>query len=274
MLSGLVISAIALAVVLWLASALGSWHTPAYTASVTNSLTDTNLAALTENALMIGLGTNGFRLLENMQLLTAWSLPTNGTGFRLTSPKFAQFSKIEVLPEGPGAKETDGSLIASWPYRAPTFRPQEDVVASCDTGGTAAGQETLVVCLSASIDTPPPGDELTVKWTSTIAAVANSWTALGAPTLAITLPEGAYAMVASHHKATNAQAHRMIFSGQFYRPGFPSTTAFTNRVWPGAFDYRMGVAGRFSNVTLPQVEILCNGTDSSHTGFWRSIKVA
>ena len=249
------------------------WHTVAYAKSLANGLTDTNLAALAENALIIGTQ-NGFRLLENMFLATAFSLPNNGTGFRLTSPKFAQFSKIEVLPVGPGPKETDGLLISSWPYRSPTFRPQEEVVASCDTGGTAAAVETLVVSLATQIDAPPAGEELTVKFTSATAAVANSWTLLGAPTLAIVLPEGAYALIASVLQSANAQAHRYIFSGQFYRPGFPSTTALTNHQWPGVSDYRQGAAGVFSNVTLPQIEVLANGPDSSHVGFMRVIKVA
>lgn len=249
------------------------WHTVAYAASVTNSLTDTNLAALSETALIIGTQ-NGFRLLENMFLASAWSLPNNGTGFRLTSPKFAQFSKVEVLPVGPGPKETDGLMVASWPYRAPVFRPQEEVVASCDTGGAAAAVETLLVSLAKNVDPVPPGEELTVKFSSSTAAVANAWTNLGAPTLAIVLPEGAYALIGSHLKSTNAQGHRYIFSGQFYRPGFPSTTAFTNRIWPGVSDYRQGMAGTFSNITLPQIEVLASGTDSSHTGFMRTIKVA
>jgi hypothetical protein len=249
------------------------WHTVAYAKSVANGGTDVNLAAVAENALIVGTQ-NGFRLLENMFLMTAWSLPNNGTGFRLTSPKFAQFSKIEVLPVGPGPKETDGVLIASWPYRAPVFRPQEEVVASCDTGGTAAAVETLIACLAKSIEPPNPGEELTVKWTSTVAAVANTWTLLGAPTLAIVLPEGSYEMIASFLQSTNAQAHRWIFSGQFYRPGFPSTTAFTNRQWAGCYDYRQGIAGTFSNITLPQCEVMVNGTDNSHTGFMRVRKAA
>lgn len=250
-----------------------TWHTVAYAKLTASGSTNVNLAGVVENALIVGTQ-NGFRLLERMFLASAWSLPNNGTGFRLTSPKFAQFSPIEILPVGPGNKETDGTTIASWPYRAPVFRENEEVVAYVDTGGTAAAVETLLASLQKTIDAPPPGEELTIKWTSATAAVANTWTNLGAPTLAIVLPEGAYAVLGSVHQSTNAQAHRLIFSGQFYRPGFPSTTALTNREWPGIRDYRQGVAGVFSNITLPQVEVLCNGTDASHTGFLRAIKVA
>lgn len=249
------------------------WHTVAYAASVTNSLTNTNLKAVTENALQVGTQ-NGFRLLEAMFLASAFSLPNNGTGFRLTSPKYAQFSPIEILPVGPGAKETDGTLIATWPYRAPSFNPQEEIVATVDTGGSAAAVETLIASLAKSVDAPPQGDELTVKFTNATAAVANVWTLLGIPVLAIVLPEGAYSLISSVLQSANAQAHRYIFSGQFYRPGYPSTTAFTNRLWPGVQDYRLGAAGQFSNITLPQIEAMVNGTDASHTGFMRVIKVA
>lgn len=249
------------------------WHTVAYTKSVAGSGSDVNLPGVAENALQIGTQ-NGFRLLENMFLMTAWSLPANGTGYRLNSPKFAQFSKIEILPVGPGVKQTDGTLIASWPYRAPSFRPQEEVVASVDNGATAASQETLIVSLAKSIDPIPNGEELTIKWTGTTTMTANAWTLIGAPTLAIVLPEGAYAMIASHLQGATAGAHRWIFSGQFYRPGFPSTVAFSDRPWPGQFDYRQGLAGTFSNITLPQCEAWCSSADTAQTGFMRVIKVA
>lgn len=249
------------------------WHTVAFSGSIPNGKTDANLPGVIENALIIG-SQNGFRLLESMFLMTAWSLPTNGTGFRLTSPKFAQFSKIEVLPVGPGKSENSGLLVASWPYRAPAFRPQEEVVASCDTGGTAAGVESLFASLATKIDPIPNGEELTLKWTATGPAVAGTWTNLGTPTFGVVLPEGAYAVIASQLQSASGQAHRWIFSGQFYRPGFPSITAFTDPVWPGQMDFRQGMAGTFSNVTLPQCEVMCSSADSAFTGVMRVIKVA
>lgn len=248
------------------------WHTCAYTGSITNGLTNTTLNALADNVMRIG-PQNGFVLQQDMMLLTAIALPNNTTGARLNSPKFAQFGPIQVTPLMDNPKTDSGILIATWPYRAPTFRNQEEVFATIDTGGTAAKQETLVTCYSATIDPIPGGEELTFKITSTTAAVANSWT-LVTYSFTQTLPEGLYALIGSELQSTNAQAHRWTFWGQFYRPGFPSTSAFTVPQWAGMRDYRMGLAGQFSNVTPPQLEVLCNGTDSTHTGIIRAIKVA
>lgn len=248
------------------------WTTCAYSGSITNGLTNTALNAINDNVLRIG-ASNGFVLQEDMMLLMSIFANNNGTGVRLNSPKFAQFGPIQILPLMGGPKVTSGVLIGTWPYRAPTFRNQEEVTATIDTGGTAAAQETLVVSFANSIDPIPNGEELIFKVTSTTALVANTWTAL-TYNFSQALPEGLYALISSELVSTNAIAHRWTFWGQFYRPGFPSSTSQSNPQWPGARDYRMGLAGQFSNVTPPLLEGLGSGTDNSHTGFIRAIKVA
>lgn len=248
------------------------WHTCAYSASVTNGLTNTALAALADNVFRIG-PSNGFVLQEDMMLLSAVLAPVNMSAGRLNSPKFAQFNPIELIPLQAAAKTADGTLVAQWPYRPPTFRNQEEVTATVDTGGAAPGVETIVTSFSNGVDAIPPGEELTIKFTSTTAAVANAWSLL---TIALsqTLPEGRYAMLSSELFSTNGIAHRWTFWGQFYRPGFPSVNTRSDRQWPGTYDFRMGLAGQFSNVTLPNLEALCSAADNSYTGFMRVIKVA
>lgn len=248
------------------------WHTAAYSASITNSLTNTAVAAVNESVFKTG-SQNGFVLQEDMMLLFAIVCPNNGTAARLQSPKLAQFGYLQLTPLQAAAKVANGLLVASWPYRPFTFRNQEEVVAYVDTGGSSAAQETIVVSFSNGVDPIPAGEELTIKFTSTTAAVAYSWTSLTI-TLSQTLPEGRYACIGSEVQSTNAIAHRITFWGQFYRPGQPSTTAYTNQQYPGMRDYRNGLMGQFSNVTLPNIEVLCNTTDSSHTGFLHVIKVA
>jgi hypothetical protein len=248
------------------------WHTSAYSASITNSLTNTQVNALTDNVFRIG-ASNGFVMQQDMTLLWALIAPNNSTAARLLSPKLAQYGYLQLTPLQAAAKTANGLLLASWPYRPFTFRNQEEVLAYVDTGGSSAAQETIVCSWSASVDPIPMGDILTIKYTSTTAAVAYSWTAITI-TLSQTLPEGAYALIGSELQSTNAIAHRYTFWNQFYRPGWPSTTAYTNIKYPGVTDYRMGLAGQFSNVTLPTVEVLANTTDNSHTGYIHCIKVA
>ena len=247
------------------------WHTSAYSASVTNGLTDTALNALNDNVFRIG-AANGFVMQGDVAPLFALVAPVNGTAARLKSPKFSPFGPIEIIPLQAAARTGDGTLIAVWPFRPPRFRAQEEVTAAVDTGGAAPGQETLVVSWGMSIDPIPAGEELTLKLTSTTAATANAWSQL---TLvqATTIPQGMYAIVGSEHISANAIAHRFTFWNQYPRPGFPSTTSRSNRQWPGIRDYRMGLAGTFQNVTLPNLEVLCSAADASHTLFWRAIKI-
>lgn len=248
------------------------WHTCAYSASITNGSTNAAVAAVADNVFKIG-ASNGFVLQEDMMLLLAEVAPNNATAARLQSPKLAQFGYLQLEPLQAGAKTANGLLLASWPFRPFTFRNQEEVVAYVDTGGAASAVETIVASFSNGIDQIPTGEELTIKFTSTTAAVSGAWTLLTI-TLSQTLPEGRYAMIGSTLQSTNGLYHRWTFWNQFYRPGMPSTTAYTAQQWPGERDYRMGLMGQFSNVTLPNIEALVIGTDSSHTGFMKVLKVA
>lgn len=249
------------------------WHTLAYSGSIASAQTAHNLPAVIEQALPVG-PSNGYRLMEPMYLASAWSSPINGQSFYLTSPKFSSFSPFQVIPLGGIGALADGLLVASWPYRAPSFRSQEEVVASVDTGGTAAAVETLIASLATSVDAPPPGEELELRFTLGGATVANTWTLMGQPVFSFVLPEGAYVLLSSELFGSSAVAHRWIFSGQFYRPGFPSVASQAYHQWPGVRDYRMGVAGTFSNVTLPQIEVFDVAASAVSFGIMRVIKVA
>lgn len=248
------------------------WHTCAYVQSKTGPLTASTLSALTDNVFRIG-SSNGFVLQEDMMLLKAVVCPNNTTQAQLSSPKFAQFGPILLSPIQAAAKVANGLLVAQWPYRPPTFRNQEEVVCQVSVGGTTAAEEYVVTSFSNGIDAIPPGEELTIGITSTTTVTANAWSLL-TYTFNQTLPEGRYALLSSELFSSNGIAHRWTFWGQFYRPGFPSVIASTDQQWPGVYDFRMGLAGQFSNVTPPNLEALCSSADNSFTGWIRCIKVA
>lgn len=248
------------------------WHSAAYTGSVALTSTNQALPALSDSILKVG-SQNGFVLQEDMMLLAAYA---GGTGLAnpfLKSPKLNQFNPLFVSPFNGQQAANDGEIYALWPYRPFTFRNQEEVTAQVDNGNAGAQQMTLVADFSNGVDAVPAGEELFVKFTSTTAALANQWTLLSY-TLTQTLPEGIYALVASEVASTNAIYHRWTFWGQFYRPGFLSTTAFANRQARNIQTLMKGLAGRFSNVTLPNIEVLCGAADAVHTGFMRVLKVA
>jgi len=250
------------------------WHTAAYSATAAVATANQVLPAAPDSILRVG-QQSGFVLQQPMALLAAWAAFTNGTGARLFSPKLAQFGYLQVIPVPTAGAEASGLLIAGWPYRPFTFRSQEEVVAHVDTGGsstTTAGQESLIVSFSTGVDPIPPGEELTIEFTSSASANPGAWTQIPY-TFSGTLPEGKYALLASELFSTGAVAHRWTFWGQFYRPGFPSMSATTDPQWPGVRDYRMGLAGQFSNVTPPNLEVFTIAAASSFTGIMRVIKV-
>lgn len=247
------------------------YHTAAYSASIALTSTNQPVAAINDNVFRVG-ASNGFVLQEDMMLLAAQAGGTGLANPKLTSPKLAQFSPLFIAPFQTAAAWADGMLAAQWPYRAFTFRNQEEVTAFADNGNAGAQQETIVVYFSNGVEQIPAGEELVLRATSSTAAVAFAWTLVNY-TLAQALPEGVYVMVASEVVSTNAVAHRWTFWNQFYRPGMPSSTAFANRQFPGVYWFTLGAMGQFSNVTLPNLEVLAGAADASHTVNIRCIKV-
>lgn len=247
------------------------YHTCAYGGSIALTSTNQSVPAIADSVMKIG-AANGFVLQEDMMLLGAYA---GGVGLAnpvLKSPKLNQFNPYLVLPFSLTVAQADGQIHAWWPYRPFTFRNQEEVTAFADNGNAGAQQINIIAYFSNGIEPVPVGEELFVKFTSTTAAVANAWT-LATLTLAQALPEGVYAMIGSEHVSATAVAHRWTFWGQFYRPGMPSNTAFSNRQAEPVRWLTLGQMGKFSNVTLPNCEVFCGAADASHTIFARCIKV-
>lgn len=248
------------------------WHTCAYGGSIALTSVAQPVNAIADNVFKIG-SQNGFVLQEDMMLIAAYAGGVGMANPAFKSPKLNQFNPLAILPFSLTVAQADGEIFALFPYRPFTFRNQEEVTAITDNTNAGAQQMDIVAFFSNGVDPIPPGEELFVRWSSTTAAVANTWTLL-TYTLTQTLPEGVYAVVTSEHTSATAVAHRFTFWGQFYRPGFMSITAFSNRQARNVQTLQLGLAGKFSNVTLPNIEVFCSGTDAVHSGYIRCIKVA
>jgi hypothetical protein len=143
------------------------------------------------------------------------------------------------------------------------LRAVEEIALQVTIGGAANERSYGLLFVGTGLDHVPSGDIYTIHGTSTTAAVASTWTSL-AMTLDQTLPAGIYALISSQIQSTNAIAHRWIFKDQSFRPGFLSVTSLgnlTDRDW-----YRggMGMLGKFSTVTYPIPQVLCNAADNAH----------
>jgi hypothetical protein len=247
------------------------WHTCAYFGNIALTSTNQPINALADNVFKIG-SQNGFVLQEDMMLLGAYAGGIGISNPALKSPKLNQFNPLIITPSSLTQAVANAKQKALWPYRPFTFRNQEEVTATVDNTNAGAQNMTLVTDFSNGIDPVPNGEELFVRFSSTTTAVANAWTLLTF-TLTQTLPEGVYALIGSEIFSTTGIAHRYTLWGQFYRPGFPSSTAQSNLQSDAIQTLQMGMGGQFSNVTLPNIEVLCSAADAAFTGFMRVIKV-
>lgn len=248
------------------------YHSAAYSSSIALTSTNQPLLAIQDSVFKIG-SQNGFVLQEDMMLISAFGGGVGMANPRLFSPKLAQFSPLFITPHALTLSAAIPSLAAIFPYRPFTFRNQEEVTSLVDNTNAGAQQMVLACDFSNGIEQIPPGEILTITGTSTTAAVANAWTTV-AYTLGQTLPEGVYAMLTSELISTTALYHRWTFWGQFYRPGNVSATSFNVLQSQSMPWLTKGLMGRFSNVTLPNLEVLAGAADAAHTFRARVIKVA
>lgn len=247
------------------------YHSAAYQVNQTLSSTNSAVPAIADNVFKIG-SQNGFVLQEDMMLIAAYAGGVGLANPKLRSPKLNQFNPLLITPYLLTEGVTNGHQQALWPYRPFTFRNQEEVTAFSDNTNGAAQQQVVVCDFSNGIDAIPPGEELFLAATATTTAIVNGWTLL---TYALTqaLPEGIYAMIASEVQSATAIYHRWTFWNQFYRPGHLSTEAFSNQQAYPVQTLQKGLMGQFSNVALPNLEVLCSAADASHNIIARCIKV-
>lgn len=248
------------------------WHSAAYQGSIALTSTNQAVPAINDSIFKIG-SQNGFVLQEDMMLIAALAGGVGMANPKLRSPKLNQFNPLMITPYALTEGVASGLIRARWPYRPFTFRNQEEVTAFSDNSNAAAQAQIIVCDYSNSIDAIPPGEELFLQFTSTTAAVANAWT-LVQYALSQALPEGVYALISSELASTTGIYHRWTFWSQFYRPGFPSAESLANPQAVEVTDLYKGLAGQFSNVTLPNLEVLCSAADAAFNGIARVIKVA
>jgi hypothetical protein len=236
------------------------FHLAAYFKSVDTTV-NADITALTDSVLTIS--NNHFRLVDNMQLVGAAAMSATLIRARLDSPTLRIVGNPYILPSNTGVTPVAESRMANlyrYPYPMP---PREELAMQATANPGTTENFTGLVWLSLGAVPIPPGRVQWVRITSTTAAVANAWTNI-ALTFETSLPSGYYSVIGSRAWSTNGQAHRLIFPGQVWRPGYLSKVAAGNQDPPPNYNGDFGELGRFVNDNPFQCEVLCNGTDNSH----------
>jgi hypothetical protein len=133
--------------------------------------------------------------------------------------------------------------------------------------GAAQTHNFVLVWLGGGAVVPVKGDIRTIRATSAIAAVAGTWTNI-APTFTDTMAAGKYQVVGMRFQSTTAIAARLLFPGQYTRPGCLGCVLSSDIV-PGRFrNGNAGVWGEFQADTPPSIDILCNAADAAAVQFF------
>ena len=246
------------------------FHLAAYSANLGVG-TDVDITPVTDQVLSVQ--NSHFVLNMPMGLMAVEAMSALLDRIKLVSPTMRQLASPYVRPINQSTVAITNPNLALYdnsPYPIPAF--EELQLLATSTIAAATERFTAGVWLQQNPQPIPAGGWTALRFTSTTAAVANTWSDLPI-TFADTIPAGVYAAVMSEHFSTNAQLHRWIFSNQVARPGFPSQVNAFSRHPYAISKGQFGVMGQFRSNDLPRFQALTNSTDATHTGYLSVVKI-
>ena len=246
------------------------WHLLAWFISIGQTV-DTDATPVTDSVFLVQNG--HFVPQMDVKMYYAAAMSATLTRARFASPKTRQVTNPWIRPIIEAAVPPTNPNVRSWIDSGFSFRGLEEIQLLA-TSGLAMGNEnfTALAAVGVGLEPAPQGDYYPLRGTSTTAVTANKWTQV-AVTWQDTLPAGTYAVVGLEHQSANAQAARLIFQNQQFRPGSLSITSLSNRQNALLANRRLGVYGRFLQTAMPLVEVLANGADASHEVYMDVIRV-
>jgi hypothetical protein len=200
---------------------------------------------------------------DPLQLLFAAAMTTTPSRARIQTPTLNKITTPFIRGIMAGLVPTSPGQVANYVGNTLTLAAREEIIVF---GTQAAVAATRITALLGLLFQPLPmagGTDYTMRGTSVTAAVANTWTLLTV-VFQNQLPQGNYAVTGLQHQSANAQAARLIFLGQYYRPGCMSLAAIQDYGHPIFRLGFMGQWGTFRDNILPSVEVLCNAADAVH----------
>lgn len=140
--------------------------------------------------------------------------------------------------------------------------------------GAGPTRTTVGVTFADGPITPVKGRVFTVHWTSAVALSAAFIWASVTPVLDNGLPSGTFAIVGSRQNSATALFHRFVpRGGAPYRPGTSSIQTYAGGQNRNDRYGRMGEFMRFTNTTLPNIEVFALAADATQDGFIDLVQV-
>lgn len=193
------------------------------------------------------------------------------TGAQLQSPSLRQLFFPDIRPIDVGAEPTSPSKYIDL-YGDPITLAVGEQLEALITN-TASDEESLLIWLDDGQTPTLNGEIQTVKATATTTLTADAWSNCTI-TMSQTLPAGQYAVVGMRYEGATGIAARILFPGQYWRPGVPASVAKSGLDHRRFRNGNLGVFGQFSTTVLPSVDCLAAAADTAETFWLDLIKVS
>lgn len=246
-------------------------HLACYNATLTESVSNQDVAAVTDQSLTISNG--HYVLTEPARLAGVYGQSTDLLRLRVNTPTLRATSLPYMEPLLQGVLPGNLPPMAILGDYALPLSPIDEIAFEASLGGASGTQETTVgAWFQFGMRPIPTGAAYTLRATSSITCTAGQWTA-GAFVLDQVLPAGRYSVIGMRVVAADGIFGRLIFPAQTYRPGVLCSDTEAENDFGYVRMGKMGELGQFDSIAQPQIEIFTNGTCTSQTVYIDCIRI-
>lgn len=219
----------------------------------TAGVTDADLTALSDPQVTIQ--NNHFLLPNDYSLIAAYAFGTTISALKIDSPSLRSMYLPFIRPLDRTLLPADEPNVCDFGDFALTLRRGEEVKLLASNAGGADEKNYCLLWLGDGRRTIQTGPIYTMRATSTITTVADTWTQ-GNLTFDQTLPAGRYSIVGMEVAGTALLAGRLILPGYFHRPGVVASQTLGQNSGKLFRAGGLGEYGDFANTAMPSVEVL------------------
>jgi len=232
-------------------------HVSVYAASVANGVTDTVLAAVADQA--INVIDSRYQFPQSREILRAFAAVPDGTAVRLSSPSYNRGLQPVIDPiDADATPGGDLPAVVDYSRRGPDIPRLENFGPLVTRGGAGAADCFVTLWHTSGFQSAPAGKVVTIRGTGNANGASLAWR-LGSFTPDQSLPNGRYAVVGARVTGANCLIARLVFPGQWDRPGVICNVSPSAWIYPQFRFGSGGLFGTFTNTNLPQVEIMGTG---------------
>ena len=244
-----------------------------YDASIANGSTLLQVGALAD--VVIAPANSGFLVNAALpKIMRIAAVGTNLTRVQLSSGSIRDYAPFDVGPVNVGTKIESPARFVDFSAAPIDLVVNEELDAFGVQSNAGAQRITVAVWFCDGPVRPVSGRFFTMHWTATTTLTANGWTSF-LPVFDNGLPGGTFVIAGSRMISAGALFHRFITrGGPSIRPGTFSQQSQDDLPLDGARYGQMGEFIRFSNTTLPQIEVFSRSADNSEEGYLDLIQIA